>query len=90
MPRTPDASTFESDFKDMIERNAKTVYVKDGQIVFNLQGEYAIDLKRCNSPEKILGWVHHLCEKTWITPAAIRLFISHAESENGIKHAYDL
>lgn len=36
---------------------------------------YPIDRDRCDTPEKVLGWVLHLSEKKWVTPRMLREFI---------------
>lgn len=80
------------DFKDLRERVLahnnkfkKLVYIEDGCIILNTTGEYCIELDRCNTPEKLLGWVQHLCEKTWMTTDILARFIEVASKENGIK-----
>ena len=74
---------------DQLETHLKKMteqcYIKDGFIVFNVDYEYNINLSRCDTPAKILGWVQHLCEKTWITRELIERFISLATRHNKIK-----
>ncbi len=36
---------------------------------------YEIERSRANTPEKLLGWIAHLSEKTWVTPEHIRQLI---------------
>jgi hypothetical protein len=63
----------------------KQVSVADGHIVINVSYEYNIELSRCNTPEKLLHWVWHLTEKTWMTNDVMRRFIEVACRENSIK-----
>lgn len=68
----------------------KQVQVKDGHIVLNStpeneQADYNIELCRCDSPEKLLGWIRHLTEKTWLTMDMLDRFISVASVENKIE-----
>ncbi|WP_158755343.1 hypothetical protein [Dyella sp. S184] len=72
-------------YKKHFEELAKTVLVKDGHIVINVHNEYNIALSSCNTHEKILGWVFHLTEKTWISRDVLRRFILVACHENGLK-----
>lgn len=47
--------------------------------------EYNIASARIDTPEKALGWLHHVCEKTWsgTTPERIANLISSLASRNG-------
>lgn len=63
----------------------KQVYVKNDTIVINVNYEYNIEISRCDTAEKLLGWVHHLTEKTWMTNEAMRSFIEIACKESGIE-----
>ena len=56
------------------ERRGRRARVYDGCIVLNTGGPAAapgaykdlVDLDRCDTAEKILGWVLHLSEKNWV------------------------
>lgn len=50
-----------------------------------LENHYWIDANRINSKEKLVEWIHHLCQKTWITPEHIRQIIDGAAQLNGWK-----
>ena len=63
---------------------AKQCYVEDDCIVIDVSHEYPIALRRCATPEAILGWVDHLSSKTWITNGVIRRFILLATQHHGI------
>lgn len=63
----------------------KQVSVSDGHIVINVSYEYNIELSRCNTPAKLLHWIWHLTEKTWMTNDVMRRFIEVACRENNIK-----
>lgn len=62
----------------------KMVYVEEGHVVINVHYEYNIACDRCDTPEKILAWCVHLCEKTWMTPEVIRRFVQVAYNANGL------
>lgn len=67
------------------ERLRKQVYVEDDHIVINVVTEYNVAKTRCDTPEKLLHWVWHLTEKTWMTNEIMRRFIEIACRENGIE-----
>lgn len=51
----------------------KTIFRdKDGDIVI-IHGrcEYTITANRCRTPTQVLDWIHHLADKTWMTPEMI-------------------
>lgn len=74
-----------SDYKDEMARLARVnreekmadeqVYIDGDGIMINVAYEYHIDFYRCDSPIKILEWVHHLSEKNWATVAVLKSFI---------------
>lgn len=71
--------------KKQEETLQKQVFLADGHIVINVSYEYNIELSRCNTPEKLLHWVWHLTEKTWMTNDVMRRFIEVACRENNIE-----
>lgn len=61
-------------FEAAMEENrewADKVYIKDGCLVLNISYEYAVDLSRIDTKEKVLAWIHHLTEKNW---ASVKMF----------------
>lgn len=55
----------------------KEVYIDDNCVTFSFaqaQG-YFIELKRINTPKKLLKWVLQLAEKSWMTPERLTFFI---------------
>jgi hypothetical protein len=84
---TTDEDGFEKYLKSM-EDLAKTVMVKDGCIVINVHYEYSIQISRCNTHEKILGWVYHLTEKTWMSRDILRYFVQVSCRESGLNIPY--
>lgn len=48
---------------------------------------YPIEYDRMDEPEKLLGWIHHLCSKGWITSEHIRQLIKVAE-KHGVSIDY--
>jgi hypothetical protein len=73
---------------DDIVIDVKTImeHMHPGQTVAS-QG-YAIPLDRAKDYGEIIGWVHHLCEKTWMTPRLIRRFIDVALKANDLTLPY--
>lgn len=76
------------DFDDLKRREEelqRQVFVADGHIVINVSYEYNIALNRCDSAEKLLHWIWHLTEKTWMTNEVMRRFIELACRENNVE-----
>jgi len=71
--------------KEREEKLRQQVSIKEGHIVINVEFEYNIALSRCDTAEKLLYWIWHLTEKTWMTNDVMRRFIEIACRENGIK-----
>lgn len=61
------------------------VYMHDKNIIINVTHEYNIDLNRCDTAEKLLHWIWHLTEKSWMTNDVMREFIEVACQESNIK-----
>ena len=66
------------------EKLAKQVYVSEGFLTIDVEYEYNIEIARCNTPEKILAWVLHLSEKTWMTVEIMERFVQTALREAGL------
>ncbi len=69
--------------------------MKEGHIVLNATPEneladYNIALSRCDTPEKLLGWIRHLSKKTWLTMDMLDRFISEACHENKVEIQHDV
>ena len=47
--------------------------------------EYDIAVNRCNTPISLVWWIHHMCEKGWMTTHAIECFIELATQKMGLK-----
>lgn len=58
-----------------IELNKQQVYLKKDSIVINVKYKYEIRLSRCDTPEKLLWWISHLLEKTWMNKRVMKRFI---------------
>lgn len=54
----------------------KECYLDGNYIVLNVVYPYEIEISRCDTPEKILHWCSHLCDKTWVTAELISKFIA--------------
>ena len=68
-------------------RKAKLITKRKKHIelhIYSNSNTYPIELDRMDTPEKILGWIHHLTEKGNVTTAHIRAFIDVAK-EMGVK-----
>ena len=52
-------------------------------IHFRDRNEYHVPLRRIKTPQDLLGWVCHLCVKTWMKVALLRAFISEVCSIKG-------
>ena len=64
---------------------------KDGDFITlsghpGLPKSYDVALNRCSTPESILGWVHHLSEKNWVSKKMLREFIEIAANHHGIEY----
>ncbi len=71
-------------YRRHVEELARIVTVKDGHIVVYVNYEYNIPISHCDTHAKILGWAHHLTEKTWMSTAILRYFIQVACRESGL------
>lgn len=67
------------------ERLDKAVYIENDHLVINVHYEYNIALDRCDTHAKLLSWVHHLMEKTWMDPGVTRRFIEKACAHHGLE-----
>ena len=67
------------------EQLRKQVYVDGELLTINVKYEYQIELARCDTLEKILAWVVHLSEKTWISPDVLERFVHVACRHHGLK-----
>lgn len=75
---------FQKDTK-RIEELDRIVSIKDDHIIINVCYEYNISLSGCKTHEQILSQVHHLCEKTWMTPEVLERFIEVACRASGLE-----
>lgn len=72
------------------ERMERIICVKESHIVIDLfelcdaPGEYNIPLENCATSTQILGWVHQLAEKNWLTNDVLRRFVALATENAGI------
>jgi hypothetical protein len=60
--------------KYMAEYDAIDIKIDDKFIT--LRGDYPISLSRCDTAEKILGWLLHLSEKNWFDRGFQTKFVS--------------
>jgi hypothetical protein len=66
------------------QRLERECYVTGGCLVLDLGTQpYEIELSRIDTPEKILIWSCHLCEKTWMRRDLMRRFIEVASEQIG-------
>jgi hypothetical protein len=71
-----------------IERLNQQCYVDGDHIIINPGFEYQIALNRCDTPEKLLSWIFHLSEKTWMTTEVLHKFIDLVVMTNNIPIDY--
>lgn len=48
-------------------------------MIYQNGNSYPIDYDRMNTPEKVLGWIYHLCGKTSVTKEHLRAFVAVAK-----------
>lgn len=70
--------------EDLIEE-ANHIRVEGDFIVLDFVYEYSIHEDRRRTPERVLGWVAHLAEKTWMTAPRLAHFTQVAFKEIGIE-----
>ena len=46
---------------------------------------YCIELSRCDTHEKLIEWVHHLNEKTWMTTQLMNRFLELCCKHHGLR-----
>ena len=73
-------------YGDLLDR-IKYQTVEDGTewLVLNLPHEYAIEAGRIDTEIKLLWWIDHLCEKSWITSDALGVLIERVAERNGFE-----
>ncbi|MBP1130875.1 hypothetical protein JOE25_002449 [Serratia sp. PL17] len=57
---------------------AEQVKIADGDIVFNVAGEYKVPMHSCRTHAEVLDWVEHLADKTWMNNKVMLRFIMFA------------
>ncbi len=72
------------DWDQYNEELAKKVFLDGDAVILDVSGRYEIALDRWHTPERLLGWIVHLCEKTWMTNPVMRRFIALASDANKI------
>ena len=73
------------DSLEQLEAVQRQVYVQNNSIVLDVAYEYSIALSRCDTAEKLLSWVLHLQQKTWVNSLITERFVSLACQANGIR-----
>jgi len=46
---------------------------------------YEVELSRCNTHAKLIGWVHHLNEKRWMTTQLMNRFLELCCKHHGLR-----
>ncbi len=61
-------------------------HTREVELICRVHGRhgYRVDLDRVQNAADLLGWIEHLCEKTWLKPRHIRELIRHVEQQNGV------
>ncbi|MCP1107482.1 hypothetical protein M6G53_19115 [Serratia nevei] len=57
---------------------AEQVKIVDGDIVFNVAGEYKVPMHSCRTHAEVLDWVEHLADKIWMNNKIMLRFIMFA------------
>ncbi len=73
---------------DFCQRAYKEGYqvIVDGDAFYiTVYGSYCIPFEKVNTPEMIIKWVNHLCEKTAITTAILEDFLEMSCSRINLK-----
>lgn len=72
-------------YQEMLKRKSKQMRVDrtDKVYVLDIVFKYEIEFSRCNTQMKLLRWVNHLMEKTWMTTELASWFIEAVCAENG-------
>ncbi len=71
----PEESILERVINDILDKQDQ-VKITDKAIVFTVENaSYEIRLGQCNSHQRILYWVTHLLEKSWVTPQMVTSFV---------------
>lgn len=70
----------------MGKHQSQDMYIEDDYLIINYSYPYEIELDRIDTPEKVLGWVAHLCGKTWMDNDKIERFIDFCGSINGVNY----
>jgi hypothetical protein len=85
-PRSIDAKEAANEFADGLIDRALACEIRGDEIIIDPKGmDYPIGLGRCDTHEKIVGWVLHLSEKRWITVLMIEMFILTACDRHGLE-----
>ena len=74
------------EFVNHVKKIQNQVYIDKNVVVINVAYKYNIALDKCDTYEKILSWVFHLQEKTWMSPDVTRRFISLVCQHHNLKH----
>lgn len=75
-------------WKKLEERDAllaKQVFVDGDRIVLDVMYPYEITLDRCDTHAKILSWIVHLADKTWVNPEIMRRFALLSAGQHGLE-----
>ena len=59
--------------------------VDDGEEIGFPEHDYWIEKSRLSNDKKVLGWVVHLSEKTWVDAQALGDFVRMAQKTRGVK-----
>ena len=77
-----------NDYVKSQAEEAAAMYIEDGFIVLDYVYPYQIELSRCNTPGKILGWINQLSHKNWMNAERLSRFAQLAFGLIGIEIDY--
>ena len=77
-----------NDYVKSQAEEAVKMYIEDGYIILNFAYPYEIEMSRCNTPGKILGWINQLSHKNWMNAERLSRFAQLAFGLIGIEIDY--
>jgi hypothetical protein len=89
-PEVLSIKEMEERYIEYVQALDKLIHMDGEYIVMKLpegsaDDDYSVHLDRCSTAEAILGWVHSLSEKTWVTVPVIDEFVRLATEHHGIR-----
>lgn len=64
-----------NDLVDLQDESKVETITENNKVWFCFDNGYDIEWSRCNTPQKLIGWIRHLSEKNWFTHDVCNDFI---------------